>query len=365
MLRESAWAAANAAKVLLSQASDKLALASAQDLPTAQAAYTAAFTTAQAADAALLNASNHVQWDTTIAAPLPASSLAAQLPQYSQAFRAAERSGQSAERRSVQAGYPDKVWCPRGSLRDVPDDRDRLYTPPSAVAQNLPARVDLRLFMPPVYMQLGESCTANSLAAAVQFLSARAGRPAPEPSTQFLYYNARVLAGQQDQECGTASRDNIKAVARFGLPAYDTWPNRSDTVCERPSPVVYGLALQQVVSSYARISLNLSHMKSCLAEGFPFLASVSRFNEAGEGSGALIMPNDAELAAASVGGHSILIVGFDDASQTFLFRNSWGHLWGDQGYGWMPYAYLLNPRLTEDCWTVRAENALDQPTAPA
>jgi aminopeptidase C len=38
-------------------------------------------------------------------------------------------------------------------------------------------------------------------------------------------------------------------------------------------------------------------------------------------------------------------VGFDDTtdgefSEHFIFRNSWGDDWGDDGYGYMPYAYV-------------------------
>jgi C1A family cysteine protease len=37
----------------------------------------------------------------------------------------------------------------------------------------------------------------------------------------------------------------------------------------------------------------------------------------------------------------------------FTFRNSWGAGWGQGGYGFMPYAYLLDGNLADDFWTVR------------
>ena len=46
-------------------------------------------------------------------------------------------------------------------------------------------------------------------------------------------------------------------------------------------------------------------------------------------------------------------MGYDDANQCFMVRNSWGPDWGMQGYFTMPYAYLLDPNLTSDYWMVQ------------
>ena len=53
------------------------------------------------------------------------------------------------------------------------------------------------------------------------------------------------------------------------------------------------------------------------------------------------------------GGHAVLAVGYDDATQTFLVRNSWGATWGQDGYFTMPYAYLTTRGLSSDFWTIR------------
>jgi C1A family cysteine protease len=62
------------------------------------------------------------------------------------------------------------------------------------------------------------------------------------------------------------------------------------------------------------------------------------------------MPAPTEAVA---GGHAVLAVGYDDTTQRFAVRNSWGAKWGQKGYFTIPYAYLLTENLSDDFWTIR------------
>ena len=39
-------------------------------------------------------------------------------------------------------------------------------------------------------------------------------------------------------------------------------------------------------------------------------------------------------------------------SRRWIMRNSWGAGWGDRGYFYLDYPYLLDPALASDMWTI-------------
>ncbi|MFZ6847504.1 hypothetical protein [Undibacterium sp. RuRC25W] len=62
------------------------------------------------------------------------------------------------------------------------------------------------------------------------------------------------------------------------------------------------------------------------------------------------------------GYHFVLAIGYDDATGLVEIENSWGNTFGDQGYGYLPYAFfgptqdtLISDKsvLAEDPWTLR------------
>jgi len=68
-------------------------------------------------------------------------------------------------------------------------------------------------------------------------------------------------------------------------------------------------------------------------------------------TGQVPMPAPGEVP---VGGHAVMAVGYDDKRQAYLCQNSWSTAWGEQGFFWMPYAYLGDAQLTRDLWTIRS-----------
>lgn len=243
-----------------------------------------------------------------------------------------------------------------GWLPDIPDHRDFVYATPAAVMRALPSKVDLRRKCPSVYDQgaLG-SCTANAIGGAHQFEQMRKDAAgAFVPSRLFIYYNERVMIGTVNEDSGAMLRDGMKSVAKQGVCPEREWPYVISRFRSRPSRPCYVSAMEHQVLSYRRVAQNLSQMKGCLAAGYPFVFGFAVYESFEETSvartGKVPMPGRNE---SMLGGHAVLAVGYDDSTQSFIVRNSWGSRWGKAGYCFMPYAYLVDDDLAADFWTIR------------
>jgi len=250
-----------------------------------------------------------------------------------------------------------------GWVRDLPDHRDLMYAAP-LTKQPLPAAVDLRKeFKVPAYDQ-GElgSCTGNAIAAAVQFARQKAAKkPDFVPSRLFIYYNERDIEGTTNEDSGAQIRDGTKAVSKLGVcpesssPAQPSdWPYDIDKFTKKPPAPCYDFGQAHQITSYRRIPQILTQMRACLASGFPFVFGFTVYesfeSEEVTKTGIVNLPGSNEQM---LGGHAVLAIGYDDKEQRFIVRNSWGTDWGRDGHFMMPYAYLADPHLSSDFWTVR------------
>src|SRR5262249_32133990 len=211
--------------------------------------------------------------------------------------------------------------------------------------------------------QLG-SCTANAIAGAIEFDQIKQGTIQDTPSRLFIYYNERAMEHTIPLDNGAQIRDGIKSVAKLGACSEKSWPY-DDTppaaegepcpsckFAQKPSVACYKEALKHQILAYRRLPQDLSTMRGCLGSGFPFVFGFTCYSNLPFQSttGEIPLPTTKDHV---IGGHAVLAVGYDDDVHRFIIRNSWGPPWGKGGYGFMPYAYLLNGGLADDFWTIR------------
>jgi C1A family cysteine protease len=272
-----------------------------------------------------------------------------------------------------------------GWLPDLPDIRD--YTPehdavelllaktsiPETNAPALAASVDLRPWCSPIENQgsLG-SCTAHAGVGMVEYLERRAFGKHIDASRRFLYKVTRKLAGFTG-DSGAFLRNTMGGMRLFGAPPESYWPYVIAQFDEEPPAFCYSLGQDFQALTYYRLdppgtdrkallTSIKTHAASKLPSMFGFTAYESIFSAAG---GKIPFPTKGDKVA---GGHAVMAVGYDDALEiayhgttthgALRIRNSWGTGWGEKGYGWLPYEYVLKG-LAVDWWVLLGEEWVD------
>jgi C1A family cysteine protease len=240
------------------------------------------------------------------------------------------------------------------------------------------ASADLRQWCSPVENQgtLG-SCTAHAGIGVVEYYERRAFNKHIEGSRLFLYKATRNLM-QVKGDTGGWLRDVMKALVLCGVPDEKYWPYKIADFDKEPDAFIYSIAENYAALKYfchdaqgAAISETgiLFSVKKYLDAGIPSMFGFWGFPSYKDSDvpGGIPYPGPGEKAEW---GHAVVAVGYDDEKKiknlksnktttgAFLFRNSWGPQWGDKGYGWLPYDYVLF-RVAQDFWSMLSMEWLD------
>jgi C1A family cysteine protease len=229
-----------------------------------------------------------------------------------------------------------KIGRRYGAHVSPPDHRDfgvaRMIPP-----QSRPSYVDLEQYCGPVkdQGQLG-ACTAFAGTGNREYLARRFQGMAPVLSPLFLYYQERSIDGTLDQDAGSTGRTDCKAMNQFGICTETSDSYDISQFKTPPTSAELREALQWRAGAYHALS-NVDDMKSCLASDYPVLIGFAVYQsfETNIGrDGVMPMPGANET---QVGGHEVLVIGYDDARGMFKVRNSWGADWGAGGNFFMSY----------------------------
>lgn len=236
-------------------------------------------------------------------------------------------------------------------VRDKPDSRDYKYTLTRVSQPNI---VDLRSYCSPIEDQgnLG-SCTGQAIAGAIELLNKRSGK-ALDVSRLFIYYYERLLEGTVNYDNGAYIRDGIKACYTYGAPLESLWPYIITKFRSQPSSAAIIDALKRKVTLYQRIADHAGCLDS-IANGYPVVIGFTVYSSF-ESSTVVrtgVMPYPNTVKERILGGHAVLLVGYDKTRQVYIARNSWGTSWGDRGYFYMPFQVIQNPYMSSDFWTIK------------
>ncbi len=276
-----------------------------------------------------------------------------------------------------------------GWLPDYPDFRDytvehedikpllkRMSIAEPVAAESLSTSVDLRTWCSPIENQgsLG-SCTANAGVGMVEYYEKRAFGKHIDASRLFLYKATRNLL-HWTGDTGAFLRTTMGALRLFGVPPEEYWPYVIADFEKEPPAFCYAFAQQYQAIRYARLdspditkAALLDRIKTNLVAGLPSMFGFTVYSSISQAAvgGKIPFPCARERI---LGGHAVVAVGYDDGKKiknttcglettgALLIRNSWGAGWGEKGYGWLPYDYVLKEAAV-DWWTLLTQEWVD------
>jgi len=237
-------------------------------------------------------------------------------------------------------------------VRDKVDTRDHPYQLTNKTQSNV---VDLRQYCSLIENQgnLG-SCTGNAIAGAIELLYKRQKRTL-DISRLFIYYYERVLIGTVNYDSGAYIRDGIKVCYKYGAPIENLWPYNISKFRSVPSKEALIDAAKRKVTSYQRAA-DFNAVIDAIASGYPVTIGFSVYSSFDTNIVARtgIMPYPDTKKEKLLGGHAVLLVGYNKNDNTFIARNSWGTNWGDRGYFYMPFQVIQNTSMSSDFWVIKS-----------
>jgi C1A family cysteine protease len=244
--------------------------------------------------------------------------------------------------------------------------------------KSLPPSIDLREWCSPIEDQgsLG-SCTAHAGAGVIEYYERKSFGRHIDASRLFLYKATRNLMRMRG-DTGAYLRTTMGAMVLFGVPPEDFWPytDEGNKFDQEPPAFCYAFAQNYQTIKYFRhdplgtkVEEVLTKVKTYLASGHPAMFGFTVYSsiEQAGSTGRIPFPSSKEKIE---GGHAMVTVGYDDKMKiknkygkietigAMLIRNSWGKDWGEKGYGWLPYEYVLQG-LAVDFWSVLKKEWVD------
>jgi C1A family cysteine protease len=207
------------------------------------------------------------------------------------------------------------------------------------------------------------SCTANALCQCFNILNDK--DPSFYPSRLYNYAKEREMEQStlDLEDIGAVESDGIYCALTYGICSESLWPFSYANIHDRPPPVCDKDAQLHKIRDPIIVPQNIESIKEVLSSGCPIMTAIllypSFYTGTVKNTGIVPMPGVDEKP---LGGHEVLMIGYDNSTSMFLFVNSWGTEWGCQptnastrGYFWLPYNLVID---TDKCFCLSSFKGL-------
>lgn len=263
---------------------------------------------------------------------------------------------QESLKQRTEADLIRKKWRkPKGDFKIIQykeQPLDEKYIPASDVV--IRETIDLRKYFSPVKNQdnLGScsSFAATSMYEAMMNQGLVEGQN--EMSPAFLYYYSNIITGRPAG--GSNFFEQLEILGNKGICHEDLYIYENISSLNAPTELAKEDASTHRVISAKQIPLidepdksetlrrNHTLLTSALSEGYPIGISLKVYDNFGTDGAFILHPEDAPDCKED-GWHALVIVGYSEENNFYIVRNSWGKDFGEDGYCYIPMAYIDDP----------------------
>jgi len=174
------------------------------------------------------------------------------------------------------------------------------------------------------------SCWAFALTAALESYVMRA--PAQSKNVELSEQVMLSCSGVGSCNGGTLDGDFLQET---GLPPASYFGyTQQDTPCGKAKEGWQKAAYK--IGSWGSINRNLDKIKTALAQYGPLPTAMWVYEDLMHYKSGVY----SYTSGKKLGGHAILLVGYNDAEQCFILKNSWGEGWGEKGFFKVAYSEI-------------------------
>jgi len=168
-------------------------------------------------------------------------------------------------------------------------------------------------------------------------------------SPAFIYLNKNTNTNE-----GMTLEEGLNILSTIGAPTEKEYPYTNISTSTNPiiyrnkstiNSTIYNEAKTKILISQYAVINSVQELKSALANNGPCLLGLPVYLDS-KGYTPNIFWKPAGGSTTPAGGHCICVIGYDNNG--FLFRNSWGVKYGNNGYNYFPY---VDWGIQLDCWT--------------
>lgn len=245
-----------------------------------------------------------------------------------------------------------------GYIPDKPSSKDYLFKDSVMYSAPIVEYVSLKRYFKEISDQGSlSSCVGNAVADSCEAMQIKRSGLDPSKvdnlSRLFIYWNARNLdtPPSVNSDSGSNIRFAFDSIRRYGVPPEHIYPYLSYKVNDRPGWIAYKYAIQNKITAFYRIDATgderIEQIIKALSAGNPVVFGTSiyeSFRHVTNNTIIKLNTNDKYL-----GGHALILTGWDNTKQAFELRNSWSKSWGTNGYGYIDVNYIKNSA-SRDFW---------------